>query len=297
MNATLEKVHRFYTEDLAVRASYVETTQLCQFVSQLHSAFPIPTILLGRLLTGAALLASQLWEKQSLSLRVESDGPIGQMYAESSFEGNIRAYVANPHVDLPPNSEGQLDLKGAVGNGLLVVNRNIPFQRQPQMGIVPLVCGEISKDLAFYLQQSQQTPSVVSLTVSLDSLGQVTAAGGVLLEVIAGAPESIIRNLEIKASLAPSLSKMILEKKHPKEIIAHYTHASPLKDVEHPHFLSYTCRCSEQRVENTLSLMGKGTLSEMALKGEPVKVKCEFCGKQYQVEVAKIRSIISALED
>ena len=289
------KVHRFYTEDLTVRASYVESTEICQEVSEIHSTFPIPTILIGRLLSGAALLASQLWEKQSLSIRLEGNGPIGQLYAESSFEGQVRAYVTNPDVDLPRDSNGHLDLKSAVGGGLLVVNRNVPFQRHPQMGIVPIVSGEISQDLAFYLQQSHQTPSVISLTVTLDNTGTVIAAGGVLLELIAGAPDSIIRNLESKAQSAESLSKMIREKLSPKEIVAQYTHSSSLKEVEHPYFLSYTCRCSVQRVERTLSLMGKGTLSEMALKGEPVKVKCEFCGKQYEIEVKKLRELLLSL--
>lgn len=296
MTHSLEKVHRFYTEDLTVRASYVETTQLCGSVSEIHSSFPIATILLGRLLTGATLLASQLWEGQSLSLRVESNGPIGQLYAESSYEGKVRAYVTHPHLDLPPNAEGHFDLKGAVGGGLLVVNRNVPFQRHPQMGIVPIVCGEISKDLAFYLEQSQQTPSVVSLTVTLDSSGKVIASGGVLLEVIAGAPESIIGELERKTSLAPPLSKMILDKRTPKEIVSQYTHSTQLKDVDHPYFLSYSCRCSIQRVEHTLSLMGRGTLSEMVLKGEAVQVKCEFCGKQYEVEINQVRQLLNSLE-
>lgn len=290
--SVLEKVHRFYTEDLTVRASFVETTQLCTEIAEIHSTFPIATILLGRLVTGTVLLASQLWEQQSLSVRIEGDGPIGHLYAESSFEGKTRAYVSHPELTLPPLPTGHLNLKSAIGNGVLIVNRNVPFQKHPQSGIVPIVCGEISKDLAYYLQQSQQTPSVISLSVSLDETGKVIAAGGVLLELIAGAPDSIIRSLEQKAETAPSLSKLILEKTSPIEILKYYCHSSAIQTVDHPYSLSYFCRCSMERVERTLSLMGRGTLAEMALKGDEVEVKCEFCSRMYLVPITKIKELL-----
>ena len=198
MKASMDKVSKFYTKDLAVRASFAITTELCREVAHRQNTDPLATLAIGRLLTGTVLLASQLWENQSLSVRMEGNGPLGHLYSECSFEGNARGYISNPRLDtnaLPPD---QINLKSAIGEGILVVSRNLPFQKQPQTGIVPITSGEISQDLAFYLQQSHQIPSVVSLSVILNEKGEIKAAGGVLLELIPGAPESVINTLEKK---------------------------------------------------------------------------------------------------
>jgi molecular chaperone Hsp33 len=293
----MDNVYKFYTEDLAVRASFVYSTAICQEVVRRQGTDPLATIAMGRLLTGTILMASQLWENQSLSVRLEGDGPLGHLYAECSFEGNARCYVSNPQIaagSLPPE---KLNLKSAIGEGILVVSRNLPFQKQPQSGIVPIVSGEISQDLAFYLQQSHQIPSVVSLTVTLDERGQIKLAGGVLLELIPGAPDSIINILEERARETIPLSRQLLEEASPETIVQGYVHQSRLKSVEHSHPIKFTCRCNQERVEKTLSLMGKATLSEMILKGEEVKAKCEFCGQHYSVGVERLREILHSKED
>lgn len=293
----METVFKFYTEDLAVRASFFNSTSLCQEMVKRQGTDPLATIAMGRLLTGTVLMASQLWENQSLSIRLEGNGPLGNLYAECSFEGNARCYISNPQIPEGALSADQLNLKSAIGEGVLVVTRNLPFQKQPQTGIVPIVSGEISQDLAYYLQQSHQIPSVVSLTVTLDEKGEVKLAGGVILELIPGAPDSIITILEKKAQDAPSLSKQLLEGTSPQKIVESYMHQSPLKAAEYPYAVKFTCRCSNEKVERTLSLMGKGTLSEMILKGEDVKAKCEFCGQHYTVAVSKLREILHSKED
>lgn len=293
----MDTVYKFYTEDLALRASFVNSTSICREVAKRQGTDPLATIAIGRLLTGTILMASQLWEKQSLSIRLEGDGPLGHLYAECSFEGNARCYITNPQItagSLPPE---KLNLKSAIGEGILVVSRNLPFQKQPQTGIVPIVSGEISQDLAFYLQQSHQIPSVVSLTVTLNEKGEIKLAGGVLLELIPGAPDSIISILEQRTREALPLSRQLAEQASPEEIVKSYVHSSPLKTVDHPYPVKFTCRCSEEKVEKTLSLMGKATLSEMILKGEDVKAKCEFCGQHYTVAVARLREILHSKED
>jgi len=293
----MDKVFKFYTEDLAVRASFFNSTSLCQEVAQRQGTDPLATIAIGRLLTGTILMASQLWENQSLSVRLEGNGPLGHLYAECSFEGNARCYVSNPQIPPSALSAEKLNLKSAVGEGLLIVGRTLPFQKQPQTGIVPIVSGEISQDLAFYLQQSHQIPSVVSLTVTLNEHGGVKLAGGVLLELIPGAPDSTISTLEQRAKEATPLSKQLLDGASPEEIVREYLHPSPLKCVDHPHSVKFTCRCSMEKVERTLSLMGKGTLSEMVLKGEDIEVKCEFCALKYNVSISKLREILHSKEN
>jgi len=292
-----DKVHKFYTKDLAVRASFVTATQLCSEIADLQDTDPLATIALGRLVIGTILLASQLWENQSLSVRMEGNGPLGYLYAEASFEGKVRAYISNPRIEPHSPVLKTLDFKEAIGEGVLTVTKNLPFQKQPQTGIVPIVSGEIAQDLAFYLHQSQQTLSVISLSVNLNSEGHVSSAAGFLLELIPGASEQVIQELENRTRKAPALSELLNQGLSPLEIMEHQVHGSPLVAIEHPYAIALHCRCSQDRVEKTLSLMGRATLAEMVLKGEEVKVRCEFCGKSYVVTLSTLRGLLTALED
>lgn len=286
----MEKVYRFYTEDLKVRASVAVTTALVRDMKAIQDTYPLATTGLGRLMTGTLLMASQLSENQTLSVRMLGDGPLKELFAEASFEGKVRAYCPNRHVDLE-HKNGHLDLPTAIGSGVVTVARILPFQKEPHIGIVPITAGEVSQDLAFYLHQSHQIPSVVSLSVSLDKNGEVTAAGGILVEVLPGASQALIRELEQNAKSAPSLSKQILEGKSAEQLLASYVNHSPLIVIEHTATLTYSCKCTMERVERTFSLLGRAALAEMALKGEPVDVHCEFCGKKYVVEPKRIREI------
>ena len=291
------KIIKCYTEDLAVRASSVISTELVRDICAIHDTYPLASVALGRLLTGTALMASQLNDGQSVSVRLDGNGPLGQLYADATFEGGVRAYCQNPQAGLPLTDDGHLNIRQAVGQGIVAVTRNLPHQRQPQLGIVPISTGEIAEDLAHYLQQSHQIPSIVSLAVSLDKEGNVTAAGGVLIELIPGAPESVISALEEKLKKATPLSQKILAGESALDILKSYLHDSPIKHMEHDHPLVYSCRCSMERVERTLSMMGKATLAEIVLKGEPTEVKCEFCGKRYTVPVANVRNLIQLMAD
>jgi len=291
------QVKKFYTKDLAIRVSFADTTELCREICSLQNTDPFATIALGRLITGTVLLASQLWENQSLSVRLEGDGPLGHLYAESSYEGKVRAYVTNPRLELNSISLDSLQISKAVGQGVLIVNRNLPFQKAPHTGIVPIVSGEISQDFAYYLQQSHQIPSVVSLTVSLNPDGTIKSSGGVLLELIPGAPETTISTIEEKSKAAPSLSELLAQNRTAIDIVSQYSHSADLVSIDHPFQLQFFCKCSIQRVEKTLSLLGKATLAEMILKGEPLQVKCEFCSRKYDVAIETLREMLHSLED
>jgi molecular chaperone Hsp33 len=250
---------------------------------------------LGKLMTGTLLMASQLSEKQSLSARIVGNGPLKELFAEASFEGAVRAYCPMKHVDIE-HKNGHLDLPAAIGEGVVTVARTMPFQKEPHVGIVPITSGEIAQDLAFYLHQSHQIPSVLALSVFLDKHGEVTAAGGVLLELLPGASPQLILELEKKAQTAPVLSKQILAGASPFELLKSYVHDSPLVTIEHECPITYTCKCNNERVERTFLLLGKGPLAEMTLKGEPVNVNCEFCGRKYVVTAARVRELHDSIK-
>jgi molecular chaperone Hsp33 len=283
-----EKIHKFYSEDLLIRASAAITTGAVQKMCSGQTLSPIAIMGLGRALTGALLMASQLKEGQKVALTFHGDGPLGSLYAEASFEAQVRAYCHNGQADLPPKN-GRLDVAGGIGQGVLTVVRSQPHQKQPHVGIVPIVSGEIGEDLAHYFFQSHQIPSVVSLSVSLDADGKVRAAGGVVIEVMPGATDKLLATLESRALSAGSLSQRLLNGESPLDFVKHYTHDSKLIAIDHPHEISYTCKCTIQRVERTLLLLGREAIEEMVAKGKDTSVQCQFCGRNYTVTLAELR--------
>jgi molecular chaperone Hsp33 len=289
--ASSEKVHKFYTQDLRLRASAAVTTQVVQEMCTRQNLFPLGAMGLGRVLTGALLMASQLRAEQNMSINFRGDGPLGVLFAEASFESETRGYCQNPHAD-PPRKNGHLDLPAGVGRGVLTIARNMPFQKQPQVGIVPIVSGEIGDDLAHYMFQSHQIPSVISLAVSLDKDGKVQVAGGVLIEVLPGATDSLLATLEKKAREARPLSQQLIAGVSPRQLVEAYTHGSTLVEVDHPYPISYTCRCSLERVERTLLLLGKEALEEMVAEGQDRAIQCQFCGRTYQVTLAEMKALL-----
>lgn len=288
-------MHKFYTEDLRTRASVVITTDLIRYTKKLLGAFPLATMGLGRLLTGTVLFASQTAEKQSLSIRFSGDGVLGELIAEASFEGLVRAYCPNPDADVRTES-GHLDLRTGIGRGIITVARTLPFQKEPHVGIVPIQSGEIAEDLVYYMAQSQQIPSILSVSVSLDPLGNIRAAGGVFIEVMPGASEALISSLEKNAQQAPHLSEKLMANLSPEELLKPYLHDSKIILADVGPALVYSCRCSPERVERTLILLGRATLAEMALKGDPVEMKCEFCGKKYSVPNQRVKDLIKEID-
>lgn len=291
------QIQRFYTSDGALRIAAMNSTELVRGMVQRLTLSPLATLGLGRLATGAVLMASHLAEGQSLSIRITGDGPIGHLCAEASFEAKVRAYCQHPQVDLPLTRKGHLDLSTAVGAGYVSVAHTLPFQKEPRIGITEILSGEIGEDLAFYLQQSQQVPSVVSLAVPMDRDGQVVAAGGVVIEVMPGTSKTVLAEIEAKAKTASALSLLLINGKSMEEIVRGYIHKTELVAHTHPFEAEYFCPCSLERVERTLKLMGKEGLGDLIARGEEIRVNCEFCQELYTVSVDRARELLLDVAD
>ncbi len=273
-----------------VRVSVAFTTEIVKEMVSIQDPYPVAALGLGRLLTGTYLLAAQLKEGFHISVRFQGNGPIGELYAECHPDGRGRAYCQNPHADLPLKN-GQLDLAGAIGEGSLVVSRGQPFQKQPHTSIVPIMTGEIASDLTHYMRQSNQTLSVIALSTSLNATERVPASGGVLVELMPETPESIIEVIEKKVASAEPLSSYLTKGLSAVEIARHFSHSTDLITKEEPLTLQFHCPCSVERVHRTLLMLGRASLSEMILKGEPINVTCEFCGRKYAVSQDKLRDL------
>lgn len=286
-----ERVHRFVTQDFTVRIASVNATEIVKHMQTLQDTYPLATVAIGRSMVGALLMASQLKDGQQVGLLFKGNGALGSVYAEASYNGQVRGYSPNPHYQ-PPHYENGLSLKEAMGNGTLSVARHQPFQKAPFHGTVEMVSGEIGEDIAHYLHQSHQIRSLVALGVYLDAYGKVQAAGGVLIEVMPGVDEiqveKIMQNFEKNR---PNVSQMLMDGQTPEDLIKPFLEGMKYEELDHPYPLEYFCPCTKERVMRALETLGASELQDMIDKSEEADVTCQICGKPYKVTVTEIKEI------
>lgn len=267
-----------------MRASAVVATRVVDEMRSIQNSYPIATVAVGRSMVGALLMASHLKNGQELSLYFQGNGPLGRVFAEANYEGQVRGYCNNPQFAAPMPPGEHIQIGSAIGIGLLTVTHHLPTGDEPHRGTVIIRTGEIGDDIAFYLHQSHQIPSVVALGVHLSPYGVVEAAGGVLIELMPGHTEETIAKIEERVRHAGPLSKRILGGATAEDLIRYYLGDFELMELEHPYPIAYHCRCSAERVSRSLILLGTDDLDQLIAEKKPVDVHCEFCGRRYQVE-------------
>lgn len=286
------KLHRVITADGSAFAAVLDAKDIISEMEKIHKTSAVVTAGLGRLTIAASLMGYMLkGEDDSITLRVDADGPTGLLTAVSDSRGNVKSSVSNPIVEIPLNSKGKLDVSGAVGkDGTLSVVRDLGL-KEPYVGVIPLVSGEIAEDIANYYASSEQIPTVCSLGVLVDTDLSVKAAGGFLIQLLPFADEKCIDIIEKNVAAAPPISAMLNEGRTPEEI------ANMLLDGLNPEPLDsanpvYKCDCSRQRTERILVSLGIKELSDIAAEGKDITVDCHFCGKRYDFtpdEIIKLR--------
>lgn len=295
MTTERHRVHRFVSNDFTVRAAAVNATAVVKEMQRLQTMAPLPTVAVGRAMVGALLMASQLKEGQHVGLYIRGNGILSTVFAEAQFEGQVRGYT--PHALWEPAEYGpELSLKEAIGSGTMTVTRHQPFQKQPFTGTVELVSGEIGDDIAYYLQQSQQIRSLVSVGVYLDAFGQVRAAGGLLIEVMPGVEEEIVEKIQANVEkLSTSVSKSLLEGTHPLDIVSPYLEGLPFTELDHDHPIEYACPCDKDRVIRAMETLGVEELQDMIDKSEEAEVVCQVCGRPYKITVDELEDLKNRL--
>jgi len=258
------------------------TTDLVAEIRSRHDLSPLVTAAVGRLTTGAALLGMSLKGSERITLQMSGDGPVGSIAADAwLLEPEVlgaRGYAANPHADLPLNAAGKFDVAGAIGAGSLQVTKSYDVG-QPYVGIVPFYSGEVAEDLASYLVNSEQIPSVVALGVLANPDG-VLAAGGVLAQVLPGADERAIAALEERALAMPPITKLINEGADAHALLRAL--AGPLELRSHRTLdVRFACTCTREKVESALLGMGADELRTLASERPELEASCEFCKKRY----------------
>jgi molecular chaperone Hsp33 len=258
------------------------TTDLVAEIRSRHDLSPLVTAAVGRLTTGAALLGISLKGSERITLQMSGDGPVGSIAADAwLLEPEVlgaRGYAAHPHADLPLNAAGKFDVAGALGAGSLQVTKSYDVG-QPYVGIVPFYSGEVAEDLASYLVNSEQIPSVVALGVLANPDG-VLAAGGVLAQVLPGADERAIAALEERALAMPPITKLINEGADAHALLRAL--AGPLELRSHRTLdVRFACTCTREKVESALLGMGADELRTLASERPELEASCEFCKKRY----------------
>lgn len=286
------KLIRCITNDGAVMATCVDTTDIVNTAEQYHKTSAVVTAALGRLLTAASMMGNMLKTADgTLTLRVAGEGPIGTVVAASDSDGNVRGYVTNPVVEIPLNAKGKLDVGGAVGNGTLYVIKDLGM-KEPYVGQIPLTTGEIAEDITAYYAVSEQIPTVCALGVLVNPDLTVKAAGGFIIQLLPGAMESDIVKLEESVNGLESVTKMLSDGKTPEEILK-----LALKNFEYEILytedVSYKCKCSRSRTAAALSSIGDEDLREIIADGKDTEVVCHFCNKQYIFTVDDIQKILN----
>jgi len=277
-----------------VRALATVTTQTVEDARIRHAASATATAALGRSLTAAALLGAGLKDGHSVLLRVLGDGPIGAIVAQADARGRVRGYAVNPQADLPETPARKLDVGGLVGRqGTLHVTRDVGL-KSPYHGSAPLVSGEIAEDLASYFVKSEQLPSVVSLGVLVAPDLRVLAAGGLCVQVLPGASEDVVVDLEARARRMPPITQLIADGRTPEEILsAALGELTPSFGEVSP--VQFHCRCTRQRVEEMLLGLGPDELEALLAQEGQAEITCRFCGDRYVLVRPEVEALIAEL--
>ena len=273
-----------------LRAFAITSRNMVEEARKIHNTSPVATAALGRLLTAGSMMGSMMkGEKDVITLQIECGGPIGGVTVTADSSANVKGYVNNPNVILPPNSQGKLDVSSALGPGFLNVIKDIGM-REPYNGQTHLVSGEIAEDLTYYYATSEQTPSSVGLGVLLDKENFVRQAGGFIIQVMPDTEDEVIDRLEAKLNEVKSVTDMLEKGMTPEDILEYILGDMDVEMLETIP-AAYKCNCSIERVSKAIASIGKKDLQEMIDEGKPIEVNCQFCGTHYSFDTAQLEEL------
>jgi len=278
-----------------VKAMAIQGHDLVQRAREIHNTSPVATAALGRTLMATSMIGETLKEKDgSVTVRINGGGPLGSILTVSDSSGNVRGYVQNPDVDIPLKGPAKLDVGGAVGtNGAITIIKDLRM-REPYVGTIPLVSGEIGDDVTAYFAQSEQTPTACALGVLVDRDLSVKVAGGYLLQLLPGAPDEVIDKLEAGIQRAGAVTAMLEQGMTPEDILGQVCGELGVVFMETTP-VAYKCYCSRDRVISALISLGRKELEEIRAEGKTFPVECQFCDTVYSFTPEDVGELLENL--
>lgn len=269
------------------KISVVKTTEVVRTAQENHSLSLLNTVLLGRTLTAAMLLASELKGEERIKIRLEGNGPVGMIVAEANRVGEIRGYVQNPSAELD-YSRPDATIGDGIGIGILTVSKILYDEAEPRTSTIQIINGDILSDMAHYMAQSEQVLSAFLLDVDLNDQGVVSHAGGLLIQRLPEADESVMEHLQNKLEALASVSEQLSNGLYIDDIMHSATNPYTIKELDRQpvHFF---CRCSPERFINALSMLNYEDLKE--LKDEEQEIVCHYCGNKMSVPKKQMQDI------
>ena len=290
-----DRIVRAISSDGFVKAAAVCSRDLTERARQIHQTLPVGTAALGRTLAAASMMGNALeGQGASLTLQIKGGGPLGTVLAVSDPEGNVRGYVTNPGVDIPLRADGKLDVGSAVGNeGTLTVIKDLQM-KEPYVGTIDLLGGEIAEDVAAYFVESEQIPTACGLGVLVDRDQSVRAAGGYLIQLLPGADEDTIVKVEGGIMAAGSVSAILDKDPDPENLLRTVMSDFDIRILESSE-VSYQCYCSRERVERALISLGSEELEGILREQGSCQLTCQFCDAVYDFSAEELQGLIDGL--
>ena len=291
----MDQLVRGNSMDGAIRVFSIVSTDLVSRAQQIHHSYPVATAALGRLLTGAAMMgaAGLKNDDDSITVQVKGDGPLGNIVAVTDCNAHVRGYVANPFVDRPLNDKGKLDVGGGVGKGYLNVVRDLGL-KEPYIGQVPLVSGEIAEDLTYYYAKSEQIPTCVALGVLVDTDNSAIAAGGFMIQMMPGSTDEMADRLEKIINELPPVTTLIHDGMTAEDLFFKVTEGFDMlmdNNIIEP---KYECKCSKERMEKALISIGKDELQAIIDEQGEAELTCHFCDNKYKFNKDELTELLKS---
>lgn len=289
-----DQLIRAISQDGLIKVSAVSTRDLTERARQIHKTLPVATAALGRLLAGASMMGNALKEEAaSLTLQIKGGGPLGTLLAVSDHEGNVRGTVEHPAVDIPLREDGKLDVGAAVGNqGTLTVIRDLRM-KEPYVGSVGLLWGEIAEDIALYFVESEQIPTACGLGVLVDRDQSVLSAGGYLVQLLPGAGEETAERLEASLRAAGPVTELLKADPDPEALLRAALPGLALEVLE-KRPIAYRCDCSRERMERALISLGREELRAMIDEQGSAELTCRFCDNVQRFSREELEALLAS---
>ncbi len=290
-----DEIVRAITADGLVKATAITGRDMVERARNIHTLLPMAAAALGRTLLGASMMGDMLKEeKGSVTLQIKGGGPLGTILAVAEHEGNARGYVQNPHVELMEKHPGKLDVGAAVGeNGTLTVIKDLGL-KEPYIGSVGLLSGEIAEDLAVYFVESEQIPTACALGVLVGRDQSITSAGGYLIQLLPGAPEETIDRIEAGVRKVGSVSHALEGGLDGEGLLRAVLEGFQLEILE-KHPVEYRCYCSRERVSRALISMGRAELEGLIREQGQADLTCQFCDRVYHYEKEELEELLRGM--